>query len=99
MGIKQKTKERKVGMRMQWLEHEQPFWAIRQMFYVDAKNSRKARRKDPEILMILETPLLPFDCLSLNSVSVQFSHSVVSNCLRPHELLFLERYKSLTCLI
>ena len=84
---------------MQWLEHEQPFGAIRQMFYVDAKNSRKARRKDPEILMILETPLLPFDCLSLNSVSVQFSHSVVSNCLRPHELLFLERYKSLTCLI
>ena len=99
MGIKQKMKERKVGMRMQWLEHEQPFWAIRQMFYVDAKNSREARRKDPEILMILETPLLPLDCLSLNSFSVQFSYSLVSDCLQPHELLFSERYKSLICLI
>ena len=41
MGIKQKKKERKVGMRMQWLEHKQPFWAIRQMFYVDAKIAGK----------------------------------------------------------
>lgn len=67
MGTKQKKKERKVGMRMQWLEYEQPFWARRQVFHVDAKNSREARRKDPGILMVLKAPLLPLDSLSLNS--------------------------------
>ena len=54
-------------MMMQWLEYEQPFWARRQVFHVDAKNSREARRKDPGILMVLKAPLLPLDSLSLNS--------------------------------